>query len=50
MSEEVFQKAEERRKVKGMGEKTRYTQLNVGFQRIAKRDKKASLNEQWKKK
>ena len=36
-SEEVLQKAEERRKVKGMGEKTRYTQLNVRFQRITKR-------------
>ena len=39
--------AEERRKVKGKGERERYTQLNAEFQRIARRDKKA-LNEQCK--
>ena len=32
--------AEERREVKGKGEWERYTQLNVEFQRIARRDKK----------
>ena len=32
--------AEERRVVKGKGEWERYTQLNVEFQRIARRDKK----------
>ena len=32
--------AEERREVKGKGERERYTQLNVEFQRIARRDKK----------
>ena len=37
LSEEALQIAEKRREVKGMGEKTRYTQLNVRFQRITKR-------------
>ena len=32
----------------GTGERERYTQLNVEFQRIARRDKKAFLNEQCK--
>ena len=32
--------AEERRKVKGKGERERYTQLNVELQRLARRDKK----------
>ena len=30
----------------GKGEKERYTQLNAEFHRIARREKKASLNEQ----
>ena len=34
--------------MKGKGERERYTQLNVVFQRIARRDKKALLNEQRK--
>ena len=34
--------------VKGKGEKERYTHLNAEFQRIARRDKKAFLNDQWK--
>ena len=34
--------------VKGKGEKERYTHLNVEFQRIAKRDKKAFLSDQCK--
>ena len=46
MSEEALQIAEERRKVKGKGERERYMQLNAEFQRIARRDKKAFLNEQ----
>ena len=46
MSEEALQIAERRREVKGEGEKERYTQLNAEFQRIARRDKKASLSEQ----
>ena len=37
-----------RREVKGTGEKERYTDLNAEFQRIARRDKKAFLNEQCK--
>ena len=37
-----------RREVKGKGEKERYTHLNAEFQRIARRDKKAFLNNQCK--
>ena len=48
MSEEALQIAEERREVKDKGEWERYTQLNAEFQRIARRDKKAFLNEQYK--
>ena len=48
MSEEALQIAEKRREVKGKGERERYTQLNVDFQRRARRDKKAFLNEQYK--
>ena len=44
LSEEVLEIAEERRVVKGKGERERYTQLNAEFQRIARRDKKAFLN------
>ena len=36
------------RKVKSKGKKERYTHLNAEFQRIARRDKKAFLNEQCK--
>ena len=43
---EALQIAEERREVKGKGERQRYTQLNTEFQRTARRDKKAFLNEQ----
>ena len=46
LSEEALQIAEERREVKGKGEKERYTHLNAEFQRIARRDKKAFLSEQ----
>ena len=35
---------EEKRKVKGKGERERYTQLNTEFKRIARRDKKDFLN------
>ena len=48
LSEEALQIAEERREVKGKGEKERYTHLNAKFQRIARRDKKPFLNEQCK--
>ena len=34
--------------MKGNGERERYTQLNTEFQTITKRDKKVSLNEQYK--
>ena len=37
-----------RKEVKGKGEKERYTHLNVEFQRIARRDKKAFLSDQCK--
>ena len=39
---------EKRREVKGKAEKERYTSLNAEFQRIARRDKKASLSDQCK--
>ena len=45
MPEEALKKAEERREVKSKGERERYTQLNVEFQRRARRDMKAFLNE-----
>ncbi|KAF7249469.1 Craniofacial development protein 2 [Varanus komodoensis] len=48
LSEEALQIAEERREAKGKGERERYTQLNAEFQRIARRDKNAFLNEQCK--
>ena len=48
MSEEALQIAEERKEVKGKGERERYRQLNAEFQRIARGDKKACLNEQCK--
>ena len=37
-----------RREAKSKGEKERYTHLNVDFQRIARRDKKAFLSDQCK--
>ena len=46
LSEEALQIAEKRREVKGIGEKEKYTHLNVEFQRIARRDKKAFLSDQ----
>ena len=48
LSEEALQIAEKRRKVKGKGEKERYTHLNAEFQRIAKRDRRAFLSDQCK--
>ena len=45
---EVLQAVMKRREVKAKGEKERYTHLNVGFQRIARRDKKAFLSEHCK--
>ena len=49
LSEEALQIAVNRKEVKGKGEKERYTHLNPEFQRIARRDKKAFLNDQCKK-
>jgi len=46
--EEALQIAVKRREAKGKGEKERYTHLNTEFQRIARRDKKAFLNDQRK--
>ena len=37
-----------RREAKSKGEKERYKHLNAEFQRIARRDKKAFLSDQWK--
>ena len=37
-----------RRESKGKGKKERYTHLNAEFQRIARRDKKAFLGNQYK--
>ena len=48
LSNEALQIAEKRREAKGKGEKGIYTQQNAEFQRIARRDKKAYLNEQCK--
>ena len=48
LSEEGLHIAVKRRKAKGKGEKERYTHLNTEFQRIARRDKKASLSNQCK--
>ena len=45
---EALQIAVKRREAKSKGEKERYTHLNVEFQRIARRDKKAFLNDQCK--
>ena len=38
----------EKREAKGKGEKERHTHLNAEFQRIARRDKKASPSDQCK--
>ena len=48
LSEEALQITVKRREVKGKGEKERYTHMNAEFQRIARRDKKAFLNDQCK--
>ena len=45
LSEEALQIAV-KRETKGKGKKERYTHLNVEFQRIARRDKKAFLSDQ----
>ena len=48
LSWEALQIAVKRREVKSKGEKERYKHLNVEFQRIARRDKKAFLSSQCK--
>ena len=49
MSEDSLKIAEKRREAKGKGEKERYIHLNIEFQRIARKDKKAFLRDQCKK-
>ena len=48
MSEEALQIAKEIKEAKNKGERERYTQLHAEFQRIARREKKAFLNEKCK--
>ena len=48
LSGEALQIAVKRRGVKSKGEKERYKHLNAEFQRIARRDKKAFLSDQYK--
>ena len=47
-SEKALQTVEERREAKDKGERERYIQPNAEFQRRARRDKKAFLNERCK--
>ena len=48
MSEESLQIVKKRREAKGKGEKGRYTHMTADYQRIARRDKKAFLSDQYK--
>ena len=48
LSEEALQIVEKRSKVKGKGDKERYTHLNAEFQRIERRDKKPFFSNQCK--
>ena len=48
LSDEALQISGNNREVKGKGEKERYTHLNAEFQRIARKEKKAFLNDQCK--
>ena len=48
LSEEILQIAKKRRGAKAKGAKERYTHPNAEFQRIARRDKKAFLSDQFK--
>ena len=45
LSEEALEISQKRRETKSKGEKERYSQLNVEFQRIAWRDKKTFLSD-----
>ena len=48
LSEEALQITVKRLEAKSKREKERYKHLNAEFQRIARRDKKAFLSDQWK--
>ena len=48
LSEEALQIAVKRREAKSKGEKERYKHLNIEFQRLKRRDKKAFLRDQCK--
>ena len=48
MSKEVMKTAMKRREAKGKAEKERYTHLYAEFQRIARRDMKDFLSDQYK--
>ena len=48
LSEDALQIAVKRREATSKGEKESYIHLNVDFQRIARRDKKAFLSDQCK--
>ena len=48
LSEEALQITVKRREAKGKEEKERYTHLDAEFQRIARRDKRAFLSDQYK--
>ena len=48
LSEKTLQIAEKRREAKSKGERERYIYLNAEFQRMARRDKKAFLSDQYK--
>ena len=48
LSEEALQLSVKRREAKSKGEKERYKHLNAEFQRLARRDKKAFLSDQYK--
>ena len=48
LSEKALQIAVKTREAKSKGEKERYKHLNAEFQRVARRDKKAFLSDQYK--
>ena len=48
LSEEALQLAVKKKEAESKGENERYKHLNAEFQRIAKRDKKAFLSDQYK--
>ena len=48
LSKDSLQIAVKRREMKSKGEKERYNHLNAELQRIARRDKKAFLSDQYK--